>query len=140
METDNIGLCNKCRGRVPAKFFERDGRTWIRKECPDCGTTESVVSSDAKAWQAKRDLWKYVPTEPVACDMHCDRCGVDHKPNMVFLDVTNRCNMNCPICIANIPSMGFEFHPPLIMNRTPTPFPSPGWKTSIVSAMPCLCP
>jgi hypothetical protein len=32
---------------------------------------------------------------------------------MVFLDVTNRCNMNCPICIANIPSMGFEFHPPL---------------------------
>jgi pyruvate-formate lyase-activating enzyme len=32
---------------------------------------------------------------------------------MLFLDVTNRCNMNCPICIANIPSMGFEFHPPL---------------------------
>jgi molybdenum cofactor biosynthesis enzyme MoaA len=32
---------------------------------------------------------------------------------MVFLDVTNRCNMNCPICIANIPSMGFEFHPPI---------------------------
>jgi hypothetical protein len=32
---------------------------------------------------------------------------------MVFLDVTNRCNMNCPICIANIPGMGFEFNPPL---------------------------
>jgi hypothetical protein len=33
---------------------------------------------------------------------------------MVFVDVTNRCNMNCPICIANIPGMGFEFHPPML--------------------------
>ena len=30
-----------------------------------------------------------------------------------WLHITNRCNMNCPICIANIPSMGFEFNPPL---------------------------
>jgi uncharacterized radical SAM superfamily Fe-S cluster-containing enzyme len=32
---------------------------------------------------------------------------------MVFVDLTNRCNMNCPICIANIPAMGFTFHPPI---------------------------
>jgi uncharacterized radical SAM superfamily Fe-S cluster-containing enzyme len=32
---------------------------------------------------------------------------------MVFIDVTNRCNMNCPICINNTPSMGFLFEPPL---------------------------
>jgi uncharacterized radical SAM superfamily Fe-S cluster-containing enzyme len=31
----------------------------------------------------------------------------------VFLDVTNRCNSNCPICINNTPSMGFLFEPPL---------------------------
>jgi uncharacterized radical SAM superfamily Fe-S cluster-containing enzyme len=31
----------------------------------------------------------------------------------VFLDVTNRCNLNCPICINNTPSMGFTFEPPL---------------------------
>jgi len=34
-------------------------------------------------------------------------------PRLLFLDVTNHCNMNCPICIANIPGMGFEFNPPL---------------------------
>jgi len=109
----NLGLCNKCKGRVPAEFFFRDGQTWLRKQCPECGPNESLVSSDAKVWQAKRDLWKYVPTDPVACTLNCDRCGVDHKPNMVFLDVTNRCNMNCPICIATIRGMGFDFNPPI---------------------------
>ncbi len=113
MESANLGLCNKCRARVPAEFFVRDGQTWIRKDCPACGPNESLVSSDAAVWQSKRDLWRYVPTDRVACSLDCDRCRIDHKPNMVFLDVTNHCNMNCPICIATIRGMGFDFHPPL---------------------------
>jgi 7,8-dihydro-6-hydroxymethylpterin dimethyltransferase len=113
MQASNVGLCNKCRARVPAEFFSRQGQTWIRKDCPTCGPNESLVSSDAAVWQAKRDLWQYVPTGPTACTLNCDRCGRDHKPNIVFLDVTNRCNMNCPICIATIRDMGFDFYPPL---------------------------
>jgi len=109
----NLGLCNKCRARVPAEFFEHDQQVWIRKTCPECGVTESLVSNDMAAWKAKRDLYSYVPNEPVACSLNCDGCHVDHKPNMVFLDVTNRCNMNCPICIATIRGMGFDFNPPL---------------------------
>jgi len=113
MTKPNLGLCNKCRARVPAAFFERNGQTWIRKHCPACGPNESLVSADATVWQAKRDLWKYVSTDPVACTLNCDTCKVDHTPGMVFLDVTNRCNMNCPICIATIRGMGFDFYPPL---------------------------
>jgi len=29
------------------------------------------------------------------------------------VDLTNRCNMNCPICLNNTPSMGFSFEPPM---------------------------
>ncbi len=111
--SQNLGLCNNCKARVPASFFVRDGQTWIKKECPKCGPNESLVSNDAQRWQAKRDLWEYVPNEPVACSLNCDRCSKDHSPNMVFLDVTNRCNMNCPICIATIRGMGFDFNPPM---------------------------
>lgn len=113
MEDVNLGLCNKCRARVPSEFFARDGQMWIRKACPNCGTTESMVSSRAGAWQSKRDLWQYVPLGRVACRMNCDRCEIDHHPNIVFVDVTNRCNMNCPICIATIKDMGFDFNPPV---------------------------
>ena len=109
----NLGLCNTCRDRVPAEFLIRDNQVWIRKDCPRCGPNEALVSSDAAAWQAKRRRWNYVPLEPVGCTLNCDRCGVDHRPNMVFLDVTNRCNMNCPICIATIRGMGFDFNPPM---------------------------
>jgi len=113
MQGNNLGLCNKCRARVPAEFFFRENQVWLRKECPSCGVNESLVSTDAQMWQAKRSLWPYAPTEPVACTLNCDRCRADHKPTMVFLDVTNRCNMNCPICIATIRGMGFDFNPPL---------------------------
>jgi len=111
--SDNLGLCNTCKARVPAEFFTREGATWIRKHCPTCGPNESLVSADAAVWQAKRDLWHYVPTDRVSCKLNCDVCQKPHKPNIVFVDVTNRCNMNCPICIATIRGMGFDFNPPM---------------------------
>lgn len=113
MESVNLGLCNTCRARVSSEFVPRDGQMWIRKLCPACGATESMVSSRACAWQAKRELWQYVPVQRVACRMDCDRCEIDHQPNIVFVDVTNRCNMSCPICIATVKDMGFDFNPPL---------------------------
>jgi len=91
----------------------RDGMVLIRKNCPDCAPTEALVSTDAAAWQRKREICGYDADGPIGCSLDCEACGRDHHPRMVFLDVTNRCNMNCPICIANIPGMGFEFHPPL---------------------------
>ena len=111
--SNNIGLCSKCRARVPSEFFFRDGQVWIRKACPTCGPNEALVSADAAVWQAKRDLWQYVPKDRTSCSLNCDQCHTNHKPNIVFVDVTNRCNMNCPICIATIRDMGFDFHPPL---------------------------
>ena len=113
IKPSNLGLCNTCRARVPAEFFARDGQTWIRKDCPKCGPTESLVSTDHHAWQTKRDLWQYVPADRPPCSLHCDKCQADHKPNIVFVDITNRCNMNCPICIATIRGMGFDFNPPM---------------------------
>jgi hypothetical protein len=109
----NIALCNECRAPVPAEFFFSEGEVWIRKDCPNCGSSKWQVSSDASAWQAKRDLWDGVPTEPKACALNCDRCQKNHNPNVVFVDITSRCNMNCPICIAKIRGMDFDFNPPM---------------------------
>ena len=45
--------------------------------------------------------------------MHCDKCKINHRPTTLFLDVTNRCNMDCPICGFSLRGMGFRFDPPL---------------------------
>ena len=109
----NYGVCRTCKKRLPIQHVVRDGKVYVAKDCPACGPSEMVVSADAATWQHKRDIWGYDAGKPIACSLHCESCGRTHSPRMVFLDVTNRCNMNCPICIANIPGMGFEFHPPL---------------------------
>ena len=107
------GICEECRKRIPATHVVRDGKVYISKQCPDCGTTEALVSNDAATWQRKRDLWNYDPESIGECRINCRKCSHPQKPRLVFMDVTNRCNMNCPICIANIPGMGFEFNPPM---------------------------
>ena len=113
MKSVNFGVCGTCRKRVPADHEVKDGRVYLVKDCPDCGRTEALVSTNPARWQRKREICQYDPDEPLTCSLQCKTCRLEHHPRMVFLDVTNRCNMNCPICIANIPSMGFEFHPPL---------------------------
>jgi len=110
----NYGVCQKCSRRVPAEHVIRNGRVYLHKRCPDCGQTEALVSGNAAAWQRKRDLWRYQERVLPGCTIRCNSCTLHKRPRyMVFLDVTNRCNMNCPICVANVPGMGFEFHPPL---------------------------
>ena len=114
MAGQSLGFCSECRDRVPAEYHFENGQVWFRKSCPDCGTNESLISSDAASWQAKRDLWEGAPArKSVACTLNCDRCKINHSPAMLFMDVTNRCNMDCPMCGFSLRGMGFEFNPPL---------------------------
>ncbi len=113
MPSVNYGICETCRHPVPAEHVIRDDKVFLKKSCPECGATEAMVSSNAAAWQHKRDIWHYEASQFQGCRLSCANCGAHHAPRMVFLDVTNRCNMNCPICIANVRGMGFEYHPPL---------------------------
>jgi 7,8-dihydro-6-hydroxymethylpterin dimethyltransferase len=106
----NLGLCNSCKQLVDAERQERAGRIYLIKKCAKCGTTETLISSDARRYDGKRAL--DLPCDRRQCELDCLNC-LHKKPNLVFLDITNRCNMNCPICINNTPSMGFLFEPPL---------------------------
>ena len=114
MPSGNYGICTNCRQPVPVEHEVRDGQVFLKKHCPDCGPTEALVSSDAAAWERKRLLYRYAPPHGGSCALRCTACSHSQTVRMAFVDVTNHCNMNCPICVANVPSMRFEFHPPLI--------------------------
>ena len=113
MSAQRTGLCNKCRERVPAEYLYPDGQVWLRKECPECGMTESMVSSDAAEWQKRSEIWQGLPDQTAACKLNCDKCRGRHKPGILFMDVTNHCNMDCPICGFSLRGMGFDFNPPM---------------------------
>ena len=109
----NMGYCEKCHGVVPVARAKRDNWLYLTRDCPKCGPTETLISRDAKAYYEKRELLGYEGDAVETCALNCVDCGHGVAPYYVVIDVTNRCNMNCPICLANIPAMGMEFNPPI---------------------------
>jgi len=108
----NYSVCNACKEKVPAHHEKRQGKVWLVKECGRCGRTETLVSSNAARWRAKRAIMGAAATGG-GCDFRCRLCDHPVAPQTIFLDITNRCDLDCPICIANVPHMGFRFEPPL---------------------------
>jgi hypothetical protein len=106
----NRALCNRCQQLVPARHVERDHKIFLVKDCQSCGQTETLLSSNSESYWRKRKIDENF--QYGNCGLSCLSC--QHKePNIVFLDITNRCNLNCPICINNTPAMGFVFEPPI---------------------------
>lgn len=109
----NNSICKACGKIVPSVHEEINGEMYLVKNCPDCGKSKYLVSSDAKRYIEKRKLCEYEAEAERTCSLNCMNCTHGKIPSLVFIDVTNRCNMNCPICLANIPAMGFRFDPPI---------------------------
>ena len=108
----NRSRCNTCKSFVPVERVERDEKVYLVKTCPDCGVTETLVSSDAARHFSKRDGdpgYDYS-----GCDKaRCTECRGHRRPMYAFVDVTNRCNLNCPMCADSVPGHGFTYEPPI---------------------------
>ncbi|MCX8038400.1 MAG: radical SAM protein [Candidatus Sumerlaeia bacterium] len=107
----NHALCNRCKQVVASQAVERDGKVYLAKSCPTCGPTETLISADARRYWNKHALDTGFTYR--GCTIQCLGCDHGKSPSIVFIDITNRCNMNCPICVNNTPSDGFSFDPPL---------------------------
>jgi 7,8-dihydro-6-hydroxymethylpterin dimethyltransferase len=112
-QKSNRGFCEKCHQVVPVARVERDGCLYIARDCPKCGHNETLVSRDPKAYYEKREMLGYSDDTAANCALNCVECTHGVSPYYVVVDVTNRCNMNCPICLANVHAMGMEFNPPI---------------------------
>ncbi len=112
-------LCPECYRVLPAELFELDGRVMMSKSCPEHGHFEDLYWSDFEAWNRVR---KYSvlgdglenPRTRVSrgCPYDCGICP-NHKSQTVLaiIDVTNRCNLKCPICFANAAAAGYIYEP-----------------------------
>ncbi|MFC1806176.1 radical SAM protein, partial [Planctomycetota bacterium] len=107
----NQALCNECKTLCDATVEERGGEIFLVKACPDCGPNETLISGDARRYLDKRGLDAGYPGQ--VCKLNCTVCHHKQHPTLIFIDITNRCNLNCPICINSTPAMGYVFEPPL---------------------------
>jgi uncharacterized radical SAM superfamily Fe-S cluster-containing enzyme len=115
-------LCPECTRVIEALIFEENGRVMMEKTCPHHGYFKDVVFSDVKLY-LKMDEWSFGdnrgvmnPNVPDAarCPDQCGLCS-QHTSHtgLANLDLTNRCNLTCPVCFANANAAGYLYEPTL---------------------------
>ncbi|HEY3240154.1 MAG TPA: radical SAM protein, partial [Acidimicrobiia bacterium] len=87
----------------------RDGKVFLRKRCPQHGTFEALLSSDAELYFDSLRFNKpgTIPLETQTevkdgCPLDCGLCP-DHKQHacLGIIEVNTACNLDCPVCFAD---------------------------------------
>ena len=100
-------LCPEDLRVLDAELWEVDGQVLIRKNCPDHGFFEDIYWSDYEEY-VRAEKFRDHGTglqQPIASKLGCPRdCGLcqNHQTHtiLVIMEITNRCNLRCPICFA----------------------------------------
>jgi 7,8-dihydro-6-hydroxymethylpterin dimethyltransferase len=113
-------ICPECARVIPARLFEQAGEVRMEKSCPEHGRFEDIYWRDARLY-LKAEEYHYGdgegvenPNSPEAanCPTQCGLCP-DHASNTALgnIDLTNRCNLHCPVCFANSDAAGYVYEP-----------------------------
>jgi len=107
--------------RIEAKLWIDRSRNeiWMTKHCERHGEFQDLISTDAKEYLRAERFGQKGPgvQNPISyTDGECPtRCGLcfehESKTVLAIIDVTNRCNMRCPVCFANAGTAGYVYEP-----------------------------
>jgi 7,8-dihydro-6-hydroxymethylpterin dimethyltransferase len=113
LSQETQSLCPVCLSRIPARRVIRDVRVYLEKQCPQHGRFSVRIWDGAPgftSWQRPK-----IPTRPShpghavekGCPFDCGLCP-DHRQRSctIILEVTDRCNLGCPVCYADAPGSG----------------------------------
>jgi uncharacterized radical SAM superfamily Fe-S cluster-containing enzyme len=112
-------LCPECLQVLDATIFEEDNKVFIEKECPEHGKFREIYWSDYEQYQRAETLrcdgkgMDNPRTETkLGCPYDCGICP-EHKSHtgLAIIDITNRCNLRCPVCFANAAAAGYVYEP-----------------------------
>jgi uncharacterized radical SAM superfamily Fe-S cluster-containing enzyme len=113
-------LCPDCGKLIEATIREDGGKVVMEKHCDQHGDFRDIVYSDAKLY-LKMEEWSFgdnrgLTNPPVANATRCpDDCGLCNlhtsHTGLANVDLTNRCNLTCPVCFANANVAGYVYEP-----------------------------
>lgn len=124
-------ICPECLQTIPAELYVDPETDWVmmRKTCKDHGDFKDKISihpEDYK-WQmsftddigstvnnSTKPEYSASGIKPIkrGCPYDCGLCeNHESAPNICLIDITNRCNLTCPICFANASAKGYVVEP-----------------------------
>jgi uncharacterized radical SAM superfamily Fe-S cluster-containing enzyme len=116
-------VCPECGKILTASLYDKDGRVFMDKTCPEHGRFCDVYWSDTELFlRAEKFAHDGVglrnPADKNLKDGENVHVFIDGQrvdmltcSALANIDLTNRCNMNCPICFANANQQGYVYEP-----------------------------
>ncbi len=105
-------LCPVCLNVIEADIREEDGKVMLEKTCPEHGFFKDLYWGDAELYKKAQQfihegtgVSNPMTKREKGCPYDCGICD-EHKTTTILanIDLTNRCNMKCPICFADTTS------------------------------------
>jgi len=124
-------ICPECLQLIAAEIYVDPETNWVmmRKNCEEHGDFKDKLSIDPEEYKWGETFTNDVgstinnSTKPEylssgikksveGCPYDCGLCE-NHQsaPNICLIDITNRCNLTCPICFANASAKGYVVEP-----------------------------
>ena len=98
---DTYSVCPICLQDVRAKVTEIEGKVYLYKECPEHGPSQCLLSEHADY---------YAPLDRYFFSVMQDK---ELKQRDYLIRMTEKCNLQCPICLASAESNSKETPPPV---------------------------
>ncbi|MCZ2808840.1 MAG: radical SAM protein [Candidatus Bathyarchaeota archaeon] len=114
---ETFSVCPVCLKKVKAQVAEKDGKVLILKECSEHGSFNDIYWTRADIYHNAEKVKK--PSSKPFQDNCPYGCGVNDCANhlsttvMAVIDVTNECDLRCPICFANAAQPSDLYRPTL---------------------------
>ena len=108
-------LCDKCKKQIDAKIIIEDGKVFVLKTCPEHGVQKHILEQDAN-YHLKKVLYDKPSTKHTnetvlknGCPFDCGLCPNHEQHTCIgLIEITEKCNLGCPMCYANSSENGRE--------------------------------
>jgi len=105
-----VSICGTCLRRVEGNILIKDGAVYMDKWCPQHGRERVLLADDADYYRLCREKFVKPPELPQrfnterrwGCPYDCGLCP-EHMQHscLTLIEVTDHCNLRCPICYAD---------------------------------------
>jgi len=95
-------VCPVCLDRIDAQYMARGGRVFLEKTCPNHGHFSVAVWDSPSGFLKWKKRVEDEPEFAGNCPNDCGLCESHLQTTCcVLLELTARCNLNCPTCFAS---------------------------------------